>query len=175
MKYLLSVFLIFAITITKAQVVRTDSICKNNVEKQGNIMADLLMNKDYRAFSKYTYQPIIDMAGGEEILIDLIKKGMEQIETQGLSFLKCSIERPISIIHIKNELQCTVTQNIVLKTATGRIVSKSTLIGISSDDGENWTFIDAHGKDIKTLQASLSNLSNDLIIPEKQKPVVYKD
>jgi hypothetical protein len=62
-----------------------------------------------------------------------------------------------------------------MKVPGGRVTSNASLIGISSDNGNNWTFIDTHGADLKTIQKSIPGLSNELLLPEKEKPVFYKN
>ncbi|MEX0314298.1 MAG: hypothetical protein AB3N18_08985, partial [Allomuricauda sp.] len=69
-----------------------------------------------------------------------------------------------------NELQCSLTQIIVMQTPRGKIESEYTLIGISKDNGQNWTFIDTSGKDKETMLKYFPNLHNDIVIkPKKQK------
>ena len=175
MKYLLTIILCLNYYLSIGQVEYNDSTLISNVLSQGNKMANELLAKNYEVFAKYTYKPIIDMTGSEEKLIELIKKGIEDMEAEGFFFTKCSIEKPNNIIHLKEELQCTVLETIEMKTPKGRMVTKSTLIGISIDNGQNWTFIDTQSKDLKKLQEILPNLSDELIIPKKERPIVYND
>jgi hypothetical protein len=56
-----------------------------------------------------------------------------------------------------------------------RIVSNTTMIAISSDHGNNWTFIDASNKSLEELRKALPNISKDLIIPPHQRPVRYSN
>lgn len=57
----------------------------------------------------------------------------------------------------------------------GRLISKSILIGISKNNGEDWTFIETSGKNLKTLQSTFKDLSDNLVIPEETKPIFYKE
>lgn len=175
MKYFLIISLNFLFFASMAQTGQADSTYLSNAEKHGTAMAQLLLAKNYKAFAKYTYAPIIEMAGGDEKIAALIKKDFDQLETDGYYLLNCTIEKPLNIIRTNNELQCTLTEHIEMKVPNGRIISSSTIIGISNENGENWTFIDTHGKDLKNLQTMLSNLSNQLDIPEKKNPLFYAD
>ncbi len=175
MKYLQTIILTFAYFLSSGQNNYNDSISISNVLIQGNKMANELLNKNYEAFAKYTYKPIIDMAGGEKQIVEIIENGMKGIEAEGLFFTKCSIEKPENIIHINEELQCTVFETIEMKTPKGRMVTKSILIGISIDNGQNWTFIDTSNKDLQKLKEVLPNLSDKLVIPKKEKPLIYND
>ena len=160
---------------SNSQIVLTDSVNQETVIAQGNIMAKLLVNKDYKAFVKWLNPAIISMTGSEEKLIELTKQSITKMADDSLFITNLYISSPSSIIHFNEQLQCTVIQTIEMKFPKGRVVSSSPLIAISINQGKNWTFIDPHGEDLKTLQKTVLNLSNDLIIPEQQKPVIYKN
>ena len=138
-------------------------------------MVKSLFEKDYKTFAKYTYPAIVKMIGGEDKMAQKLKKSFEQMESQGISFTNCSIETPTLFVRCKNEIQCTITENIEMKVPQGRLVTKSTLIGISSDNGATWTFIDTQGKDVKNLRLNLPNLCESLIIPPNDQPTIYKE
>ena len=158
-----------------AQSPSSDSVAISNCETQGNIMANLLFEKKYDAFIKYTYAPLLKMAGGAANMTNAVKKSMDELETQGYSFTNISIDKPAKLVHVNKMLQCVVMQHIEMKVPGGRVTTNASLIGISSDNGNNWTFIDTHGADLKTLQKSIPALSSQLSLPEKEKPVFYKD
>jgi hypothetical protein len=175
MKLLLTLFSSFFLSATIAQTVQSDTVVLNAIEQQGNTMGKLLLSKDYKTFIKYTHPVIMDMAGGEENMIEIIKAGMEQVENQNISISFCSVERPVSYISFKNELQCTVVQRMEMKFPEGRVLSKSFLVAVSDDKGKNWKFIDPNGRDLKELQKILPDLSDTLIIPKDEEPVIIKD
>jgi hypothetical protein len=160
----------------KAQVpVKPDSAFFPIVETQGNAMAKLLLTKNYKAFVKYTYPPVVKMSGGEVKLVALITKSFKDLNDQGYTITSIAVNKPTAIIHFGKKLQCTVTQVLEMKTPKGRLVSVSYLIGNSDNNGNAWTFIDTHGADLKTLKTSIPGLSDKLIIPPSQPPVNYDE
>lgn len=175
MKYLLINAMLLLFSTSFAQTQQTDSLHIINVEKQGSIMAKLFLANDYEGFVEYTYQPLIDLVGGKEKVIQIIEQAVDKIAIDGFYITNCSVEKPKNIIRHKNDLQCTIIQNLEMKTSTGRLVSTSTLIGISNDNGENWTFIETSGKNLKTLQSTFKDLSDNLVIPIETKPTFYRD
>jgi hypothetical protein len=62
-----------------------------------------------------------------------------------------------------------------MKVPEGRIVSKATLIAISNNNGKKWYFVDTAGKDFQTMRKTFPNLNEGLIIPEKERPVLYNN
>ena len=175
MKYLFTAVALSLTFAVAAQTSLPDSVAMANANTQGNTMAQLLLEKNYTDFAKYTYPPIIKMAGGEKNMIAIIKKGLDDVEAQGYTFISFSIEKPTKILHLKNSLQCVVVENIKMKIPNGKLTTSSALIGVSTDKGNNWTFIDTHGADLKSLQKTIPGLSNDLQMPEKKEPIITKD
>ncbi len=147
----------------------------NTIKKQAEMMSQLLLKKDFISFCKYTYPKIIDMMGGKQKMVEVMENGTKEMQSSGVEFLHVTIGEPSKIITIRNELQCTVPQTIEMKVPNGRLISKSTLIAISIDNGKNWYFVDTSGKDIETMKKGLPNLSGELIIPEKTQPTFYKE
>lgn len=143
-----------------------------NLNAQLGEMKKFFLAGDFENFANYTYPKIIEMMGGKSNMIKVTKEGMTKMKNDGFSFTGLNFKNPSEFLKKENELQCSLTQVIVMKTPRGKIESEYTLIGISSDDGQNWTFIDTSGKDKETMLKYFPNLHNKIIIkPKKQKVI----
>ena len=138
-------------------------------------MMQYLMKKDFQSFSQFTYPKVVEMMGGREKMIAALEEGTKQMEAQETYFKNAYFGEPSKILSVGNELQCIVPQTIEMKVPNGKLVTKTALIAISNDKGKKWYFIDSGGKDLSTLKNALPNLSEELVIPEKQEPAFYKD
>jgi len=58
-----------------------------------------------------------------------------------------------------------------VRTQTGIFQSESSMIAVSSDQGANWKFIDASGKDQGELKKLLPNVGDQLKLPAEKTPV----
>jgi len=145
------------------------------IKEQAEMMGKFLLKKDFMSFCNYTYPKIIEMMGGRQKMIEVMEKGSKEMLSEGTDFLSVAFGEPSKIITIGNELQCTVPQTIEMKVPKGRLITKSTLIAISIDNGKNWYFLDTSGNDIQTMKRALPNLSGELIIPEKTQPTFYEE
>lgn len=173
MKYLISTFTLLFICISlSAQKPLPDSISQSNAENQALTMANYLLAKDYKNFTAYTYPAIVKMAGGADQMAKFMEKSINDMAKEGFTFSNIEIRDCSQIIHTGIQLQCTLTEVIEIKNPDGKLIQKSTLIGISGDKGVNWTFIDTHGAPLKKLQQTLKELSNELVIPAMEKPVL---
>ncbi len=139
------------------------------------MMGKFFLKKDFISFCKYTYPKIVEMMGGTNKMAEVIAKGSKEMLSKGTDFLSITFGEASKIITIGKELQCTVPQVIEMKVPNGRLITRSTLIAISIDNGKKWYFIDTSGKDIQTMKKVLPNLSEELVIPQKKQPVFYQE
>lgn len=176
MKYLLTSFsLLLICTSLISQTLPSDSVSQSNALSQGTTMAKLLLKKDYKGFTAFTYAPIIEMAGGLDKMASYMEQSFKEMEGEGFTIANVIIENCSKIIHTEKQLQCTLTEIIELKHTDGKLIQKSTLIGISNDKGITWTFIDTHGETLKKLQETIKELSNELVIPKLQEPEIISN
>ncbi|MBC7936017.1 MAG: hypothetical protein H7Y86_11760 [Rhizobacter sp.] len=146
-----------------------------NAEKQAKILSDHLLKKEYKAFAAFTHPTVVKMMGGIDKMAAYMEQAVAGMKSEGFTFTKISVSTPLKIIEEAKQLQCTITQHIELTHAEGKLLQKSTLIGISVDRGANWTYIDTHGESLQKLQETMPELSNQLIIPKMEEPQVIED
>ncbi|WP_320815579.1 hypothetical protein [Flavobacterium sp.] len=141
-----------------------------NLNSQLGEMKNIMLNGNYEKIADYTYPRVIEMMGGKSNMAKVTRQSMDKIKNDGFSIIDLNYKKPSEFLKKNNELQCSLTQVIVMKTPRGKIESEYTLIGISNDNGQNWTFIDTSGKDKETMLKYFPNLHDDIIIkPKKQK------
>ena len=146
----------------------TDSSQKTNIKIQANKLAEAVIQGDYAYVASSTPSKVVSMLGGRQKMIDLMKSS-----TDGAKISAFSMGKPSDILSANGELQATISETLTIEIdgQPGKLISKSTLIAISDDNGSNWKFIDtAGGKTFQQIQAVLPNLSNSLVIPQSQDP-----
>lgn len=144
-----------------------------NLKAQAEKMASAFVSGDYKTFANYTYPLVLKSMGGAAKMADVLSKTTANMKAQGMAFSKITFGDPSTIVKSGKELQATLAQHTEIKLAQGRIVTTSTLIAVSTDNGVNWTFIDTSNKDMATLRKALPNLSPSIVIPPAQPPVRY--
>jgi hypothetical protein len=165
------------IACTSNRQVRNDeaSDYSHTIKEQAETMKNFLLKKDFKSFTSFTYPKVVQMIGGEAKMVEMLENGMRNTEAQGTVFLDVIMGEPSNVIKQGSELQCTIPQTLKMKVPDGKLTQKSTLIGISMDHGNRWYFVDVSGKDLAEMQRALPNLSSELIIPEKEEPVLEKE
>jgi hypothetical protein len=148
---------------------------QSNVKTQAEKMGQALVSKNYVDFTRYTYPKILKEMGGTEKMAATIRSQMENMEKTGVKILSLSYGEPSEIIKEKKEWQCTVPQIMTLKINSGKIISKTTLIAISQDEGKQWYFVDAGERDLETVRITLPNLSKKLVLPPMEMPQMISE
>jgi hypothetical protein len=144
-----------------------------NIKHQAHKMGQGFVSGDYATFSKYTYPKLLAAMGGANKIASVLTKVTSDMKSKGMTFNSITFSEASKIIKNGKELQATIAQYTNIKVPKGRAVSTSTLIGISTDNGINWTFIDTSSRDLAALRKAVPNLSSAITIPPQQPPVYY--
>lgn len=137
-------------------------------------MKEAFLKEDYNSFTHYTHPAVLQKMGGAPKVVAVMIKTTQDMQKQGLHFSAVNFDEPSPIYTHGNELQATIAQHLEVKVPQGKMIVTSTLIAISIDKGEHWTFIDTSNKDMLTLRKILPNLSDRIIIPPTKKPEFVK-
>ena len=165
----LTFLLTFLTTLTFAQV---DS---DVIKKQAELTAKALLNDDYETLIKFTYPKVIELLGGRDKMISLIKKGKIEMGQQGISFDKVIIGKPSKTVIAGDEIHCLVPQTVYMKVPKGKLKSETQLLAVSRDNGSNWFFIDAVSLNKDNIKRVLPNYNFDLVLPTKSEPIFVSD
>lgn len=144
-----------------------------NLKQQASKMGAAFVSGDYTTFANYTYPLILKSMGGASKMVEVLNRTTNEMKAQGMSFSNITFDEPSKIVKSGKELQATIAQHTEIRLSQGRLVSTSTLLAMSTDNGINWTFIDTSNKDMATLRKALPNLSPSIAVPPQQPPVRY--
>lgn len=175
MKYIVTALLVIASVIDgNAQTVSGDTaVLGKTVSEQAEKMGKFFLEGDYASFVLYNNPAIIDMMGGKQKMAEILQEQIMGMKDDSVSVINISFEKPMQFCTVNNIMQCTVGQILELQVPKGKMISKTTLIGVSKDNGKNWTFADVAGKDPELIKKILPSVCASIIIPEKPQPVFY--
>lgn len=159
-----SVFLLFVFLFT-ATSAQEDSIAWRNLNEQAMLMSYMLEKSDIKGYVEFVHPAVLDMMGGKEQYINQLEYSRKDMKKLGISYLTVKSGAPSAIIRYGDELQCVVPQVVEIKTTAGVMRNESSLIAVSTDEGQTWLFIDTGGKDLQGVKEYFPKLSDELIIP----------
>jgi hypothetical protein len=145
----------------------------DSLKAQATRMSKGLISGNYTAFLRYLHPKIVELAGGTDNMKQQLSLLSQQMASRGLIFQSVVVDSASNIIKSGETLQATIRQHTTIKMTPGRSVATSTLIGVSSDNGSHWKFVDTHNKTLNEVRQFLPELSTALVIPPTQPPVHF--
>src|ERR1700730_4926470 len=78
------------------------AVAQNNLEKTIQAKAQesgaALLRADYGKVVDLTYPKVVELAGGRDKLIELLKAGMDQMKSEGFSFISAEMAAPSQVV-----------------------------------------------------------------------------
>jgi hypothetical protein len=100
---------------------------------------------------------------------------MHDLELQNNVIIDMKFGTPTKMVHTDKELQCVVPVTMKTKIKGGTVTSYTNMIAFSYDKGHSWHFMDMGNKDLETLRKQYSEISPNIIVPEKQNEEFLSD
>jgi hypothetical protein len=147
------------------------------VENYPNLVAraqevnDAFRRRDFARMVDLTYPKVIEAAGGRDKMVSALTKGMKEMEAEGVVVLSSTAGAPTQIAHTSGSIYAVLPTTLKVRAQDGVFQTESSMIGISSDGGATWTFIDAGGKDRTELKSLLPGIGDKLNLPPAKEPV----
>ena len=138
---------------------------------QAQEVNDAFRRRDFGRMIDLTYPKVIEAAGGRDKMIAALAKGIKEMEAEGVVVLSSTAGTPTQVLQISGWIYAVVPTTLKVKAQDGIFQTDSSMIGLSSDHGGNWTFIDAGGKDHTQLKSMLPARADKLELPVEKDPV----
>ena len=142
-----------------------------NLLAQAQEVNDALRRRDFARMVDLTYPKVIEAAGGRDQMISGLKKEMKAMEGDRVFVLSSTAGAPTQILHVSGSVYAVIPTTLKVKARDGIFQTEGTMIGISSDSGATWTFIDAGFKDRGQLMSLLPDAADKLNLPPDKQPV----
>jgi hypothetical protein len=144
------------------------------IQKEAQKCAKAIMANDHTGVLTYTHERIISRMGGKEAARGLLQKGVEEMKAKGLGIEDTKIGTPQPPQKIGTWLVAVVPETLTLRMPSAKVQQESYLLGISTDEGHTWKFIDLGPITEDQLFGVLPELKGQFAMPAKKQPVVEK-
>jgi hypothetical protein len=138
-----------------------------NLTAQAKQLEDALGRQDYGKVIDLTYPKVIEIAGGREKMLSETTKEVQSLKADGVEILSSSCGAPSQFVSDAGGIYAVIPVVSRVKAQDGIFQTEGSLIGVSTDGGQNWTFVDATGKDQIELKKIFPNLDKFNLPPEK--------
>lgn len=146
------------------------------IKQQAQELCDAMLTANFDKAADLTYPKLIELMGGRTKFISTVRDAMGQVQTEQFRVEAVTVGEPHDLIHVKAHKYVIVPTTMKMKVPEGLLIGEAFMIGISSDAGRNWTFVDSGGRSMdKTKLKILFPLAAEkLRLPDIKPPTLYK-
>ena len=146
------------------------------VKKLAQELGDATIKGDYGQLVDHTYDGVVKLLGGREKAIKTIEAAMGTLKGQGITIKSYTVGEPGPFLAEGDNTFVVVPSKLEMSIPGGKALAKSYLLGISSDEGKTWKFVDGAGMSNKEFrEKGIPKLPAKLTLPENEKPEIIKD
>jgi hypothetical protein len=147
---------------------------KKAAKSQANEIQSALVKGEFGKVADRTHPKAVEALGGKEKMVVFLTEGIKEMKKAGIEFKATKMLDPSDPVKVGKELYILVPFTLELTISGKRFQSKGALVGVSSDGGKMWVFLDATpGRD--KLKDLLPDLPDSLMIPKPEMPTPVKD
>ena len=151
-----------------------DADLERAAKDQARAACDALVRGDLDKFVGWTNPKLVQAMGGRDRLIELLKTGQKDMAKQGIQLLSTSIQSRVELAQGGDDWFAVVPYDLEMSVPQGRALVRTWLLGISPDQGKNWTFVDGGKLNVDTVKRLFPNFPAKLTLPTKQQPQFEK-
>jgi hypothetical protein len=165
------VLLGFCVAVSLAQEDKSpEQIAKAKAEEA----AQATIKGDFDKYITLTYPKIIQKMGGVEKAKKKLEDGFADMKKKGFAFKSAKVGEPSQAVTGGNDLYLVIPMTLEMTAPNSTITLDSFVIGISSDKGKSWTFVDGSKATDKHFKEVVPKLPAALKLPKTKEPVVKK-
>ena len=162
--------LVVLLALLGSAVLAADADPERAVKDQARAACDALVRGELDQFVGWTHPKPVQAMGGRERLVELLKTGQKEMAKQGIQLLSASIQSRVELAQGGDDRFAIVPYDLEMSVPEGRALVKTWLLGISPDQGKNWTFIDGGKLNAAAIKQYFPNFPGKLALPAKQQP-----
>jgi hypothetical protein len=139
---------------------------KQAAQRSGQAMID----GDFAALAGLTYPRIVTEMGGEQAMVSKLQADSQEMAKEGVKFLSVEARVALSVVEGDQTLFAVVPQTLTMQVPGGRLTQRGALLGISTDQGTTWTFIDVSRATRQQVLTVIPDLPEGVTWPPAEEP-----
>jgi hypothetical protein len=145
-----------------------------NLTARAKELEDAVARKDAAKMIDLTYPKLIEAVGGRDKMLAATAAQFQELDAEHVQIISSTCETPTQFVTDANGIYAVIPVKSKVRAGLGVFQNEGTLVGVSTDGGQTWTFVDAAGKDENELKKVLPNLDK-LNLPPLKPPVKISD
>ena len=151
------------------------SVNLQKLKSQAQELSDVTLKGDYARAADLTYPKLVEFLGGRTQYMAKLERLMKETSFAEFQISVGPIGEPRDVVEVNSQYYAIVPTTTKIKVREGTLVGEAFMIGVSTDGGQNWTFVDSGGRSMpkEMLRALFGPAADQLRIPEIKPPVLY--
>ncbi|WP_303316616.1 hypothetical protein Q4Q34_07370 [Flavivirga abyssicola] len=142
---------------------------KASALRDAKIASQATLKMDFDKLLDYTYPSVLELMGGKEKAIDLLKSTFDSMKKDGFVFEKAEILGVSDVVFEDDQYRCYIEGFNQMIVGDKRIKSKSYLFGIYNSEAKFWYFMEAKQlKNTAMMDLVFPDFKTSLKIPEDE-------
>jgi hypothetical protein len=144
-----------------------------NAREKAIQLHNAYLAEDFDTVADATIPKVVELIGGRAKMLASLQKGARDLKDRRIAMESFRVGEAREVVESGKELYVIVPCSIVVQRPDAKVTTSSYLLGVSSDAGKTWTFIDGAGVTEENLKQIVPNFPFDkLKLPAKTPPVV---
>jgi hypothetical protein len=171
MRFAVAITILFAASVARAD----DKIDVAKAVEQAKAMSKAFIEEDYDKVIDGTHPKLTEILGGREKWRATMQSDVQKIKDMGVKFKTPSIGKPSDPVIEGKTAYLLIPASIEMTTPDETILSESYMLGMTTDAGKTWVFVDVLGLREPLIRDKIfPKLPDGLKLPEPKEPVRKK-
>ena len=143
-----------------------------NLKRLADESGRAFVNRDFSRLVDLTYPKLVVLLGGRTKMIAFLERGVREMRAQGAEMLSMSPSEPTQVTTIGRQVFAVLPVTMRIKVPEGVLVGESFMIGVSSDRGKSWTFVNGDNLDERRMRVLFPSAVGKLKLPPVKPPTL---
>jgi hypothetical protein len=133
-----------------------------------------MVSQNFTTLAKYTHPKVIEMLGGEAGMVERMTAEVSRMREEGFRIASATIGDAEEPRTVGGKMISMVPQTVVIMGPGVKITQEGTLLGVSTNGGDTWVFVDLAVINEAQFAQVFPDLAGDVKLPDKKQPTVEK-
>ena len=145
---------------------------KDSLRAQAARMERSFVKGDFVSYVQYFPPKLIEIKGGQDSVVKRLIESRNAVAK--MKYDSVGLDSLAAWVSDSGLLQTTLAEHTTVTIGNNRVVFKTTLICLSSDNGAHWTFVEPGDEGgIYQLRVLVPEISTKLTIPAQAPPQIF--
>jgi len=151
-----------------------DEAIKKTAKARAEECHSAILKGNYETFTNLMHPKAVELMGGKEKLAFHLTAEMKEMKARGVELKSFRVSDPTDPVAVGKELYLLVPAVLEMKVPDGRLLTDSTMLGVSADGGKTWVFVNAV-KERKDILQVIPRLPDAIVLPKQKPPTLFKN